>query len=406
MSNFSHAEYKQRLMRTKERMAKEGIDVLLVTDPANMCYLSGYDGWSFYVHQMLIVIIDEEQPLWIGRGMDANVAKVTSWLYHDNIIPYSDDYVQSTTKHPMDFVANILTEIGQGKRSIGVEMDNYYFTAKCYIQLQKGLPNASFQDSTNLVNWVRIIKSDAEIEYMRRAARIVEHAMQVGVNSIASGVRECDVAAKIYETQISGTKEFGGDYPAIVPLMPAGKKTSTPHMTWSEDKYEKGMTAILELAGCYKRYHSPMARTVHLGKPTDKVKDLAETVIEGINAAIDMIKPGIACEEVEAVWRKTIEKRGFKKDSRIGYSMGLNYPPDWGEHTASLRQGDKTILQPNMTFHLIPGVWYDDFGVELSEAFRVTETGCEVLANFPRELFVKEEIDPIEPLFFNKNVGA
>ncbi|KHF38482.1 M24 family metallopeptidase [Halalkalibacter okhensis] len=406
MTSFSHAEYKQRLVKTKERMTQEGVEVLLITDPANMCYLSGYDGWSFYVHQMLLVMIDEEQPIWIGRGMDANVAKVTSWLYHDNIIPYPDDYVQSTTKHPMDFVANILKEIGQSKRTIGVEKDNYYFTAKCYEQLKLGLPNAVFKDSTNLVNWVRIIKSDAEIEYIRKAARIVEKTMYVGIQSIAHGVRECDVAAKIYEAQISGTKEFGGDYPAIVPLMPAGKKTSTPHITWSEDKYTNGMTAILELAGCYKRYHSPMSRTVHLGKPSDKVKDLASTVIEGLNAALEVVKPGVACEEVEEVWRNTIAKSGFKKDSRIGYSMGLNYPPDWGEHTASLRQGDKTILQPNMTFHMIPGIWYDDYGVELSESFRVTETGCEILANFPRELIVKEEVDPLEPLFFNKNVGA
>lgn len=130
--SFGTAEYKTRILKTKEKMATEGIEVLLITDPANMNYLSGYDGWSFYVHQMLVIIIDEDQPIWIGRGQDANGAKVTTWLYHENIIPYPDDYVQSDTKHPMDFVAEILKQIGQQNRSIGVEMDNYYFTAKCY----------------------------------------------------------------------------------------------------------------------------------------------------------------------------------------------------------------------------------------------------------------------------------
>ncbi|ALC84044.1 MULTISPECIES: M24 family metallopeptidase [Bacillus] len=389
--SFDVAEYKQRIKKTKQRMEEKGIDVLLLTDPANINYLSGYDGWSFYVHQMLVVLLDEEQPFWIGRGQDANAAKVTTWLDENHIIPYTDDFVQSTVKHPMDFVSSILKEIGQHNRAIGIEMDAYYFTAKSFLQLQKGLPNATFTDATSLVNFVRIIKSDREIDFMKKAARIVEKAMQTGIDSIKEGVRECDAVAKIYEAQISGTDSFGGDYPAIVPLLPSGEKTSTPHLTWTDDRYKSGDPVILELAGCYKRYHAPMARTAIIGQPSSQVKYLADVVIEGLNETLAAIKPGMTCEEVEGVWRKSIAKSGFVKDSRIGYSMGLNYPPDWGEHTASLRQGDTTILQPNMTFHLIPGIWLDHYGVEISESFRVTENGCEVFADFPRELFVKPE---------------
>ncbi|WP_040209041.1 M24 family metallopeptidase [Neobacillus jeddahensis] len=388
--SFSTYEYKERIRKTKERMMQKGIEVLLITDPANMNYLSGYDGWSFYVHQMLVLIIDEDQPMWIGREMDANAAKVTTWLYRDNIIPYSDEYIHSDAKHPMDFVAGILKEIGQDSRSIGVEMENYYFTAKCYEQLKKGLPNASFHDATLLVNWVRLIKSDTEIEYMKRAAIIAEKAMTAGIEMIQEGVRECDVAAKIYHTQITGTEEFGGDYPAIVPLLPSGEKTSTPHLTWTDDRYRDGDAVILELAGCYKRYHSPLARTVQIGSPTDEMKTLSEVAVEGINACLNMIRPGIVCEEIEETWRKTIEKSGFVKESRLGYSMGCNYPPDWGEHTVSIRKGDKTILQPNMTFHLIPGLWLNDYGFEVSESIRITETGCETFAKLPRNLTLKE----------------
>lgn len=388
--SFSTLEYKERIRKTKERMLQKGIDVLLITDPGNINYLSGYDGWSFYVHQMLILIIDEDQPMWIGREMDANAAKVTTWLYRDNIIPYPDNYVQSDSKHPMDFVANILKEIGQDNRSIGVEMENYYFTAKCYEQLKKGLPNASFTDATLLVNWVRLIKSDTEIEYMQRAAIIAEKAMNAGIGLIQEGVRECDVAAKIFYTQITGTEEFGGDYPSIVPLLPSGEKTSTPHLTWTDERYKDGDAVILELAGCYKRYHSPLARTVQIGKPKEEMETLSSVAVEGINACLNMIRPGIACEEIEDTWRKTIEKSGFVKESRLGYSMGLNYPPDWGEHTVSIRKGDKTILQPNMTFHLIPGLWLDHYGFEVSESIRITENGCETFASLPRNLTLKE----------------
>ena len=89
-------------------------------------------------------------------------------------------------------------------------------------------------------------------------------------------------------------------------------------------------------------------------------------------------------------WRRAIAKSGIVKDSRIGYSTGLNYPPDWGEHTISLRPGDMTVLEPNMTIHCIGGIWEDDWGVEISECFRITETGSATFCDFPRKLFIKE----------------
>lgn len=392
---FLITEYKERIRKTKERMVQKGIEVLLITDPANMNYLSGYDGWSFYVHQILVLLLDEEQPKWIGRGQDANGAKRTTWMSHENIISYPDDYVHSDIKHPMDFIADRLTEWGRGKCSIGVEMENYYFTAKSFEQLKIVLPNSNFSDATLLVNWIRLIKSETEISYMKRAAIIAENAMQAGIELIHEGVRECDVAAKIFYTQITGTENFGGDYPAIVPLLPSGEKTSTPHLTWTDDRYKTGDAVIIELAGCYKRYHSPLARTVQIGKPDEKMKTLSEVAVEGINACLEMIRPGIACEEIEKMWRKTIEKSGFIKESRLGYSMGSNYPPDWGEHTVSIRNGDKTILLPNMTFHLIPGLWLDDYGFEVSESIRITESGCETFSNLPRNLTVKDEGIPL-----------
>jgi len=367
-------------------MLNEGIEVLLITDPANMNYLSGYDGWSFYVVQMVVLIIDEDQPLWIGREMDANGAKATTWLYKENIISYSDDYVDSKEKHPMEFVASMLRQIGQGNRVTGVEMGAYYFTALTFESLKKSLPDATFKDATLLVNHVRMVKSEQEISYIKNASRIVELGMTKAVQSIAEGVRECDVVGEIYKSLISGTPEFGGDYPSIVPMLPSGEHTCTPHLTWSDKRYKNNDLVIIELAGCYKRYHSPMARTVSIGPQDQKVNDLSKVVVEGLNEALEFAKPGVTCEEVEDVWRKTVARHGIIKDSRIGYSTGLNYPPDWGEHTASLRQGDKTVLKPNMVFHMIPGIWYEDYGIEISESFRVTDQGSEVLADVPRKL--------------------
>jgi ectoine hydrolase len=387
---FETTEYLERLRRTKEEMAARGLDVLLVCDPSNMYYLSGYDGWSFYVPQLLIIEQGYHQPVWVGRGMDANAARVTTFLEWASIVPYPDEFVQSEVRHPMDYVANQLKARGWDHGVIGCEMDNYYFTARAFAHLKDNLPDdARFVDATGLVNWIRIIKSDAEIALMRQAARIVERAMRAGVDAIAPGVRQCDAVAAIYEAQIRGTEEFGGDYTAIAPLLPTGIGTSTPHLTWTDQPFREGEATILELAGCRLRYHCPMARTVHLGQPPDSFAETAKVVVEGLNAALDTAGPGVLAEEVEAAWRRVIERHGIVKESRIGYSTGASYPPDWGERTLSLRPGDKTELRPNMTIHMIPGIWMDDWGIEISECFLVTETGAEPFCDFPRELIVK-----------------
>jgi ectoine hydrolase len=389
MALFQEAEYLERIGNTKKRMTDAGIDVLIVSDPANMNYLTGYDGWSFYVPQAVVVSLETEQPIWIGRGMDVNGAKHTTFLKADHIIGYPDEYVQSTVKHPMNFVAEQIKRRGWHNRTIGVEMDAYYFSARGFVELQQDLPRADFKDGNLLVSWVRITKSDREIEYMQQAGKICETVMQTALDKLSPGVRECDAVAAVYQAQMAGTAEFGGDYPAIVPMMPTGDKTSAPHLTWTDEPYENEQAVNLELAACRHRYHAPLARTAYLGKnPPDKLTRLAELTVEGLNLTLEAIKPDMFCEEVEMVWRKHIAKAGLEKESRIGYSMGLNYPPDWGEHTASLRPGDKTVLAPNMTFHMILGMWMDNYGFECSESFRVTQTGCQTLADFPRKLFV------------------
>jgi len=389
MLYFDRSEYQDRLDKTKKRMDRAGLQVLLLSDPANINYLSGYDSWSFYVHQMLVVALEAAEPIWVGRAMDANAARLTTYLQPDSIRPYPEDHVQSPLKHPMEFVAGLLEAEGWAAQSIGVEMDAYYFTARCLAELTQALPRARFQDADLLVNWVRIVKSPAEIEYMQQAALIIEKVMARAIETIAPGVRECDAVARIYEAQISGTPDFGGDYTAIVPLLPSGPKTSTPHLTWSDEPYQSDQAVIMELAAARHHYHCPMARTLYLGRPPARLQDTAAVVVEGLNTALEAVRPGATCQEVEAAWRHSVSRSGLVKESRLGYSMGLNYPPDWGEHTASLRSGDLTVLEENMTFHMIPGIWLDDWGIEISEAFRVTASGGRTLADFPRKLFVK-----------------
>ena len=389
-SIFTKEEYQGRIRKTKEMMDKGGMEMLLVMDPANMNYLTGYDGWSFYVHQGVIVSLDAPYPFWFGREQDSNGAGITSWLPEDCIFGYPDEYVQSRYTHTMRWVANLLREKGLEKKRFGLELDGYWFNARMYLTLVEELPQASLMDATNLVNWIRAVKSPAEITYMKQAARICEKAMQTAVDEIDVGIWEKDAAAKVAGVQIAGLETFGGSSPAIFPIMPSAERTSTAHLTYDPDRqYRKNDVVLLELSGARHRYHAPLSRTVYLGNPPDDLRQTAETVVGGLQKTLAHIKPGVTAEEVEERWRQLIAHTGLVKPSRVGYSFGLNYVPDWGEHTISLRPGDKTVLEPGMTLHFMPGIWLETYGFECSEPLLVTDTGCDKLVEFPQKLFNK-----------------
>ncbi|MBR8315386.1 ectoine hydrolase DoeA [Burkholderia dolosa] len=387
---FTRSEYAARIAKTRAAMQRAGIDLLIVTDPTNMGWLTGYDGWSFYVHQCVLLAMDGE-PVWFGRGQDANGAKRTAFMAHENIVGYPDHYVQSTARHPMDYLStDVIAARGWSTLRIGVELDNYYFSAAAYASLQKHLPAARWVDATALVNWQRAVKSPREIEYMRVAARIVERMHEHIVETIEPGMKKSDLVAQIYATGIGGVDGFGGDYPAIVPLLPTGADAAAPHLTWDDTAFARGAGTFFEIAGCYRRYHCPLSRTVYLGKPPAHFIEAERAVVEGIEAGLAAAKPGNVCEDIANAFFAVLRRAGIEKDSRCGYPIGASYPPDWGERTMSLRPGDRTVLEPGMTFHFMPGLWLDDWGLEITESILITDTGVETFCNTPRKLFVKE----------------
>ncbi|NMF89494.1 ectoine hydrolase DoeA [Aromatoleum petrolei] len=387
---FERAEYAARLAKTRAAMDARGIDVMIVSDPTNMYWLTGYDGWSFYVHQCVIVG-PEGDPIWYGRGMDGNGADRTVYMAAEDIVRYPDHYVQSTERHPMDYLATeLIAARGWADKRIGVEMDNYYFSAAAYASLVTHLPQARFVDANSLVNWQRAVKSPREIEYMRIAAKIVERMHQTIVDTIEPGMRKNELVARIYAAGIEGADGHGGDYPAIVPLLPTGADAAAPHLTWDDSPMAAGAGTFFEIAGCYRRYHCPQSRTVFLGKPPQHFIEAEKAVVEGIHAGLDAARPGNTCEDIANAFFKVLKSYGIEKNSRCGYPIGASYPPDWGERTMSLRPGDRTVLEPGMSFHFMPGIWQDDWGLEITESILITDTGVETFCNTPRKLFVKD----------------
>ena len=387
--NFTVEEYKLRLKKVQALMQKKGIELLISQDPSNMNYLTGYDAWSFYYAQCVIVHANAEEPICFVRNQDAGGAYIKTYLKDENIIQYQEKYIHTWPLHPYETLVEIIKDRKWDKLSIGLEMDSHYFTAYCYDKIKKGLPNAKILDCERLVNWVRVVKSNREIKFMKAAAEISQLGMKKAFEAINPGVRQCDAVAEIYSTLIKGTPEFGGDYSSIVPMIPTGKGTSASHLTWSEDKFREGEASIIELSGVNKKYHCPMARTVLLGKPDQKKIDTMQKTNEALQAGIDKVKPGNTADDVAQAFWKILDKYGIEKTSRTGYSIGIGYPPDWGEHTLNISKGDMTVLKPNITFHMIAVMQFGNWGVEASEPIRVTESGHELFCNFSKELHIK-----------------
>jgi len=389
--SFSKAEYKDRLKKVQKSMQDKGIELLISQDTANMNYLTGYDAWSFYYAQCVLVHVNAEEPICFVRAQDAGGAYIKTYLQDENIIKYDEKYIHTWPSHPYDYLVEIIKQKKWDKLKIGLEMDSHYFTAYCYEKIKSGLPNAKLKDSERLVNWVRLIKSNAEIKLMKSAAQISEKGMKTAIESINPGVRQCDAVAEIQKTLFNGTTEFGGEYSSIATLLPTGKGTSASHLTATQDKFVSGEATIIELSGTYKRYHAPMARTVLLGKPNQKKIDAMKATNEALEAGISVTKPGNTANDVAQKFWSVLDKYNIKKESRTGYSIGIGYPPDWGEHTLNISKHDKTILQPNVTFHMIAVMQFGDWGVEASEAIRVTENGSELFCHMSKELYIKSK---------------
>jgi len=151
-----------------------------------------------------------------------------------------------------------------------------------------------------------------------------------------------------------------------------------------------GAATFFEVAGCYRRYHVPLCRTVHLGEPPAEMRRVEGAVVEGLEAGLEVARAGNRACDIANAFHDVLARHGIDREGRCGYAVGMSYPPDWGERTISLRPSDQTVLLPGMTLHFMPGLWMDDWGIEITETILIRDEGpAEALADHPRALQVK-----------------
>jgi len=383
MAAFDTSEYRRRVKGVTAAMQAKGIDTLVVLGEAHICYLTGYEGFSDYVPQVAVLRAGDQDVVLILREMDIHCAYPTVYLDQSRVEWYPESFIGTAAHSPWEPIAKRVLEIA-GKGRIGIEAGAKAFSHRDYEQFIAALGSRPIVDATSVVPSVTKKKSPAEIAYMRQAARIVDRAVQAGADKIAVGVRECDVGATIMQHLAEGTADCGGG-PPNPPTMPVTPWSQAPHIKWTDRKYDKGRQTNFEVGAFVHRYCCPLSRTVHLGPPPDRLRYVHESVLGGFLAAFETVKPGARCGDLHRAFTKAFKPTGIRKESRIGYSLGI----DWSDLCFSLQDDDETVLETDFTFHLIIGIWEREDSYVFSEAIRVGEKAAESFTRMPRELIVR-----------------
>lgn len=376
---FEPAEYDARMARVKAAMAAANLDLLLVTSPENIYWLTGYRTTGYYVYQILLLPLDGTPQF------------VTSKLEHECVRALSTIKTGLTVFMGEDEVAKTLEGIGAtGARieRIGYEERGFWLPPRVLDAVRDRFSREATVGAGHVLEDARRIKSRAEIACIREAARIASAGVRAGLADLAPGRTENQVAGTVYKTLM----DEGGEHPAGGPYVVTGPRAAVTHMLPERAVIEPGHTVYFEVGGCYKRYSGSVMRMASIGAPSNTAAHRAAVSIEALESMIATIRPGATSQEVDRAGRGVMAKGGLGEEfrHRAGYSMGVAFAPGWGEGLVNdIAEGNERPLEPGMTFHLVPMAGFRGEGnMGFSETVLVTEAGCEVLTDAPRTLHV------------------
>lgn len=377
---FSLEEYASRLDRVRKGMDSAGVEVMLTTVPENIVYLTGYHTLGYFTYQILVVSL-ERPPILLTRAMNVEKAQVDSCL--EAIEGYGD------TEDPDDATHRVLDAYGLLRRRIGNQDDAWFFSVARWKKLVRRLGVDDLVDCSGIVERVRRRKSPQEIAYIRAAGLYCMASLDAAIAVIAPGVLETEVSAAAH----AGLHRAGSEYLGHSPQFVAGPQAGLGFECAGRRAIAKDDVVYMEAGGTHNRYNCMLSRTVLVGRPDPRWTALAEASRDALNAAKAAIRPGMTSHEVDRAARDTIRRAGFAEHfmHRTGYSIGIGFPPDWGEgRIMSLNENDPTVLEPGMCFHLIPDLKIAmQGGVVYSESVAVTETGHELLTPYSQVLVLK-----------------
>jgi Xaa-Pro dipeptidase len=390
---FPAEEYAARRAKVRAALSDANLDAILVTTPANITWLTGYDMIWYHLRNLTGVLVRADSDATVFFDSSAHTTILSTTPEIGEVIYVDAAAVSGTVDESISAVVGGIADKGLGKSRIGLEMWGYAPHASVMEALAEALRSggATVGDHWTLVEKRRFIKSDLEVQHVRKAAEIGDLAMAAARDAIAPGVMETEIEAAIMGTMMKA----GGGYPGIRTMLGSGPRSGTHHSAATRRQIQQGDMVFVDFCGCYDRYHVNVNRTFSVGEPDPRWTSLMNTAAGCIDTILSEVKLGDPLSKVDAVAQRYTDETGIREYVWWvgGYAQEIALPPDWcGNHWLNPRfdMGDPPI-QPGMVFNLENqfDVWEDwpgGSGCAYIESLLVTESGLEVLSKLPRTL--------------------
>lgn len=380
--HFADSELSERRRSACRAMRARGLHGLLMFRQESMYYLTGYDTFGYCFFQCLYLGVDGRLVL-LTRAPDMRQAR------HTSVIEDIRVWVDEAGKNPADDLRDILDEQGCRNMRLGIEFDAYGLTAYNWRRVEASLQGfCTLEDASDLVSLQRVVKSAAEIEYVRKAASLADDALEAAIELTGEGVFDGDILAAMQSAIFSG----GGDYPGNEFIISSGKDALLCRYHSGRRHLHKNDQLTLEHAGVYRHYHACLMRTLLTGKAHPEHVAMFGACTDAMQACIEALKPGQPIGTVFDAHARVLDAAGYREHrlNACGYSLGTTYTPTWMDWPM-FYAGNAVEAAPNMIFfiHIILANSDSQRAMTLGQTVRVTESGCERLSRLPLELVVK-----------------
>ena len=379
--HFSKEEFQKRKDDVLKLMNKQNLDALLMFRQESMYWLTGYDTFGYVFFQTLVLDKNGNLIL-LTRAPDLRQAQNTSNIEDIRI------WVDKDGSNPTEDLKKILDELSLKGKKIGVEYEAYGMTGRNALRLNETLKDyCDLKDESELITKLRVIKSQEEIVYVKKAAELADNALDQAWKYCKAGVNEAKILAEMQKIVLEG----GGDYPANEYIIGSGHNALLCRYQAEKRNLSNQDQLSIEWAGTYKHYHSAMFRTILLGKTDPKHIKMHEACVQALKNCENKLKPGNKIGEVFDIHAKTFDDLGFNKArmNACGYSLGSTFSPNWMDWPM-LYTGNPYIIQPGNIFfmHMILMDSENQLAMNLGETYLVTKSGNERLGKQKLDLVI------------------
>lgn len=372
--HFSREEFAARIAAARKLLRDRKLDALLVFAQESGYYLTGYDTNGYVFFQCIILTADDAPPILLTRRPDLESGRRTS-IIEDIRIWYDTE-----GSNPALDLKAILEEKGLKGMRVGIELSTYGLTAGNYVMVNDVLGGwCSLEDASDLVRSLRIVKSPAELDYVRRAAELADDALTEMQNTAGPGVFEGEILAAGQGAIFRG----GGDIPASGPVLGSGDRALLIRSSTGSRHLDAVDQLTIEFGAVYRRYHVCLMRTFPIGADNEKQKRMFEVTKDALAAMTEAAAPGKPLGGIDDAHRRVYDAGGFghARMSACGYSLGATYRPNWMDVPPMLYSGNPMLMQAGMVLfmHAILIDAEANLAMSLGHTVIITDSGREVL---------------------------